>query len=271
MLAVVFREQAINGEGDGSIAVLSRLVEGLRPIVPSCLGGYLHGSSGRNRLQPQSDVDVLVVTGAPLSGGERSGLTTLLLELSGPYPRPAAGARPIELTVVVRSEVRPWRYPPRCELQYGEWLRADVEAGRPMEPFVSPELAILISMVLECNAPIFGPPPGDVLDPVPTGDVVRATIAGVPDLLGDLEHDTANVLLTLVRAWHTCVTLALVSKDEAAAWAARRTPAEVGEVVSRALAAYLDGTGHRWGAVDDDTRHAARFLERAIRAASTPA
>jgi predicted nucleotidyltransferase len=263
-------ERPVNGDELDCDSVLRRLVEGLQAMVPSCLGGFLHGSSGRSRLRPQSDVDVLVVTEAPLSDGERSGLTTLLLELSGRYPRTAAGGRPIELTVVVRSEVHPWRYPPRCELQYGEWLRTEIEAGRPLEPFVAPDLAILVSMVLQCDAPIFGPTPSDLLVPVPTGDVLRATIAAVPALLDDLEHDTANVLLTLVRAWHTCVTRALVSKDEAAAWAVRQTPEEVGAVVSRALAAYLDGTVHRWDAVSDDTQHAARFFERAIRAASTP-
>src|SRR6266540_352922 len=36
-----------------------------------------------------------------------------------PGPGPA---RPVELTIVVQSEVRPRRYPPRRELWYGEWL-----------------------------------------------------------------------------------------------------------------------------------------------------
>ena len=230
-------------------------------MVPSCLGGLLHGSSGRHTLRPQGDVDVLVVTEAPLSDGARSALTTLLLELSGRYPRPAAGGRPIELSVVVRSEVRPWRCPPRCELQDGEWRRTEIEAGRPLEPFVAPGLALVISMVLECDAPIIGPPPSELLAPVPTGDVTRhdRCCAGPPR---QPRRRTANVLLTLVRAWHTCVTRALESKDEAAAWAVRQTPAEVGAVVSRARAAYLDGTVHRWDAVDGDTRHAARFLEK---------
>ena len=34
-----------------------------------------------------------------------------------------------QVTVVVRSEVRPWRYPPRMDFQYGEWLRSDLEIG----------------------------------------------------------------------------------------------------------------------------------------------
>jgi hypothetical protein len=41
----------------------------------------------------------------------------------------AGPARSVELTIVVADEIRPWRYPPRCDLQYGEWLRAGYDQG----------------------------------------------------------------------------------------------------------------------------------------------
>ena len=76
--------------------------------------------------------------------------------------------RPIELTIVVQADVRPWRYPPRSEFQYGEWLRADYERGLiPGPSDASPDLAPIITMVLHGNRPVFGPPPADLLDPVP--------------------------------------------------------------------------------------------------------
>src|SRR5690606_33383901 len=93
--------------------------------------------------------------------------------------------------------------PPRCELLYGEWLRSEFEQGAVPEPGPSPDLAVLVTMVHQGNAPLVGPPPGEVLDPVPPADLARAVVAGVPDLLADLEHDTRNVILTLLRIWTT--------------------------------------------------------------------
>ncbi len=56
--------------------------------------------------------------------------------------------RPVELTLVVESDIKPWRYPPRTEFQYGEWLRDRFDAGDvdPEDPN-NPDLAVLIEMV----------------------------------------------------------------------------------------------------------------------------
>jgi Domain of unknown function (DUF4111) len=152
----------------------------------------------------------------------------------------------VELTVVVQSDVRPWRYPPRCEFQYGEWLRAEFERGVMPAPQPNPDLAPLLTMVLLGNTPLFGPPPGEVLDPVPRDDLRRALVAGVPDLLADLEWDTRNVILTLARIWTTLATGVIRSKDAAAAWALERLPAEHRPVLARARAIYLGAEEERW-------------------------
>ncbi len=38
--------------------------------------------------------------------------------------------RSLEVTVVNRNNVVPWRYPPRYEFMYGEWLREEFEKMR---------------------------------------------------------------------------------------------------------------------------------------------
>ena len=196
-----------------------RLSTGLRRIAStSVIGAYLHGSTGLGRLRPRNDLDVLAVNRAPLTAAERSEVTGLLLALSGRYPPEPGGSRPIELTVVAAGDVRPWRYPPQCDLLYGEWLRADVEAGLGLAPFPCPDLAILVTMVLGCDAALYGPRPAEVIDPVPRGDLVQAAAHGLSSLLDDLDSDTTNVLLTLARAWCTCATGNVVPKDTAADW-----------------------------------------------------
>jgi streptomycin 3"-adenylyltransferase len=175
------------------------VVEAARDVLGlDVLGAYLHGSAVLGRMQPRSDIDVLVVTRRRTTTAQRRRLVKRLLAVSGrraPYPEP----RPVELTVVAQPEVRPWRYPPRVEMQYGEWLRADFEAGRIPQPGPSPDLAVLVTMALTADRTVYGPPPGEVLDRVPTTDLRRALVEVIPGLLLDLEPDTANVLLTLAR------------------------------------------------------------------------
>ena len=110
------------------------------------------------------------------------------------------------MSVVVEGDIKPWRYPPSQEFLYGEWLRDTYELGGAPQPEPAPDLSILITMVLQGDAVLVGPPPAQLLDPVPHDDLIRGAIAGIPELLGDLESDTRNVLLTLARIWTTLQT-----------------------------------------------------------------
>ncbi|WP_030394569.1 aminoglycoside adenylyltransferase family protein [Kitasatospora purpeofusca] len=206
------------------------------------VGVYLHGSAVLGGLRPASDLDVLLVARRSPAERERSALLGGLLGISGTGAGAAEGdvARPVELAVVVQSEVRPWRYPPVCDFLYGEWLRADYEAGGVPRPEPMPDLALLITMALAGDRPLAGPPPARVLDPVPQADLVRASVAGLPGLLDDLEDDTRNVLLTLARIWSTLATGRISPKDTAADWALARLPPEHRPVLAHARRLYLD-------------------------------
>jgi streptomycin 3"-adenylyltransferase len=206
-----------------------------RVLGPEVVGCYLHGSAVLGGLKPASDTDVLVVTRRSMDGRERRQLLDGLLGISGSRNR----ARPVELTVVVRSAVRPWVFPPSADFCYGEWLRAGYEAGTVPQPEPMPDLALLLTMVLAGDRPLTGPPPAQVLDPVPHADLVRASLAGIPGLLQDLDGDTRNVLLTLARVWTTLATGEIRSKDAAADWALTRLPAEHRPVLRHARDLYL--------------------------------
>jgi streptomycin 3"-adenylyltransferase len=187
-------------------------------------------------LRPASDVDVLVVSRRRMDEQARRALLGELLRISGSRNK----VRPVELTVVVQSEVRPWRYPPTGDFLYGEWLRADYEAGLVPQPEPMPDLALLITMTLTGDHPLTGPRPARVLDPVPWADLVRASVAGIPGLLDDLEGDTRNVLLTFARIWTTLATGRIRSKDSAAEWALARLPPEHRAPLEQARRLYLD-------------------------------
>ncbi len=208
------------------------------------LGAYLHGSAVLGGLRATSDVDVLVVLDRPTDDLERFAIVHQLLEISGRRARRGPG-RPVELTIVLQSEVRPWHYPPMSEMQYGEWLRDAYEGGLTPAPERSPDLAPIITMALAGNHALFGPPPAEVLAPVPIDDVRRAIVAGIPGLFRDIESDTRNVLLTLARIWSTLVTNEIRSKDAAADWALDVLPRELRPLLSLARDMYLEG-------IDDD-------------------
>lgn len=202
------------------------------------------------------NVDVLAVVREPTTHEQRRVLAEELLKVSG------RGRRPVEMTLVVQDDVRPWRYPPRCDFLYGEWLREDFERGAVPAPWPNPDLAPVLTMVLLADAPLHGPRPAELLDPVPAADLRRAIAAGVPDLMAELETDTRNVLLTLARVWSTLETGGIRSKDAAAAWAIERLPAAHRPVLARARAVYLGDEDERWH--DLDVRPCAEHVARVI-------
>ncbi|MYS90273.1 MULTISPECIES: aminoglycoside nucleotidyltransferase ANT9 [Streptomyces] len=234
------------------------LVQLLRTTLgDSVLGIYLHGSATLGGLRPHSDIDVLAVVRDRIAHAQRRALVEELLKVSG-----VDGRRHVELIVVVQDDVRPWRYPPTCDFLYGDWLREDYERGVTPVPEPSPDLAPVLTMVLRADVPLHGPPPAELLDPVPHDDLRRAIVAGVPELMAELDSDTRNVLLTLARIWTTLTTGTIRSKDAAAAWALDRLPAEHRPVLARARAVYLGEEAERWD--DLAPRPCAEFLARMI-------
>jgi streptomycin 3"-adenylyltransferase len=217
----------------GQVEQVVRLIDEV--LGDDALGTYLHGSAVHGGLRPASDLDILVVTRRTLRDEQRRSLVDGLLPISGSR----AGARPIELTVVVQTEVRPWRYPPTADFLYGDWLRDDFEAGGVPRPEAMPGLAVVIALTLAGDRPLHGPPPAELLDPVPLADLARGSVEGVPSLLEDLPGDTRNVVLTLARVWTTLATGEIRSKDAAADWALARLPPEHRPVLEHARELYL--------------------------------
>jgi predicted nucleotidyltransferase len=232
---------------------LARVVALVRDVLgPDVVGAYVFGSAVLGGLRPRSDLDVLAVSRRPTSRAEKQRLVDRLLAISGRRVGEGRRWRRVELTIVVESEIKPWRYPPRFDFQYGDWLRREFESGdvEPWPTTTNPDLAALITMVLLADRPLLGPPPAAVFDPVPPDDLVRANVGDIDSLLGDLESDTTNVVLTLTRIWATVATGVIRSKHDAADWALERLDQEHRAVLVRARAIYVGEAEDRW----DDLR-----------------
>ena len=210
------------------------------------LGVYLFGSLIVGGLQRYSDIDMFVVVDRPTVYEERTKLVADLLKISGIYQR--SSKPPIEMTVVVKSEINPWHYPPKFDFQYGDWLRPTFESGQvdPGTDKKMPDLALLITQVLLANKILYGLSPDKLLGKVPYSDFLAATKNALSNLALDLHNDTRNALLTYARIWRTVETDTLCSKTDAAFWVINRLPEIYKPVMKHAYATCIGDENEHW-------------------------
>ncbi len=201
---------------------------------------YLYGSAVQGGLHPLSDIDLLAVVNQPLPARARLALMRDLLAVSA-WPGSDTRCRAVELTVLVHDQIVPWRFPPSRELQFGEWLREDLIAGRIEEPEPDFDLAILLTQLREWNRVLAGPPAQDLFDEVPESDLAIALhmTAAQWRQPSDWAGEERNILLALARVWFSLSAGKIVPKDQAASWALERLPVSLQPVMSQAKSAYL--------------------------------
>jgi len=235
----------------------------------------LYGSATSTGLRPDSsDIDLLIVTAAPLSAGRRRALIDGFLGISGRSHDVPGDRRPLGVEVVALPGIQPWRYPPQMDLQYGEWLRADFEAGRGQDGSIANgDLAILLETAWAGSETLAGKPILEVLPRIPWPDLVDAMGEGVREVQPGIDDntDTTNGLLTLARILTTLDTRAIRSKSEAAdhvlGMPATGLVGEARSALERARAEYLAGDYRAWSEADLVTaKLAAAALRRAIEA-----
>nr|WP_217445830.1 AadA family aminoglycoside 3''-O-nucleotidyltransferase [Burkholderia metallica] len=203
---------------------------------------HLFGSALDGGLKPRSDIDLLVTVAVRPDEAMRRALMSDLLGASAP-PGCAGGMRALEVTVIAHGDVVPWRHPARRELQFGEWLRSDLEAGIVEPPRVDHDLAILLTKARQHGVALVGPPADVLFEPVPARDFAAALLATVAqwEAEPDWRGDECNIVLALARIWYSAATGRIAPKDVAATWVLERLPDAHRPVVAAARAAYLDG------------------------------
>ena len=241
------------------------------PILKHCFGDalcavYLHGSAVTGGLRPSSDVDLLVVIDQPTTLAIRALLVAELPRISGRHPAKPEGPRPIELIVFQRTELLSAAYPTRSEFLYGEWLRDEYEAGAVPNPVSDPDFTLLLAQARAAATALIGPAPSELLPVISDADIRRAIGGALPGLLGNLQGDERNVLLTLARMLQTLTTREFVPKDVAAEWAMPRLPAETASLLALARDAYLGTATDDWRPRQRAVEHAANDLSARLTA-----
>lgn len=217
-----------------------------RHLAPTRQAIHLFGSALDGGLKPGSDIDLLVTVSDAPHESLRQALMLDLLTASAP-PGSGGSLRPLEVTVLARDEVVPWRYPARRELQFGEWLRDDILSGTFEPATLDHDLAILLTKVRQHSVALLGPSAATLFEPVPKEDFSKALFDTISQWSSDAdwEGDERNIVLALARIWYSASTGLIAPKDVAAAWLSERLPAEHRPIIGKARGAYL-------GSEDDD-------------------
>ncbi|ADP17042.1 streptomycin 3''-adenylyltransferase [Achromobacter xylosoxidans A8] len=220
------------------IAQAKSLIE--RHLGTGLVAIHLFGSAVDGGLQPHSDIDLLVSVAQPPGEAALRALAMALLAVSAP-PGSSPSLRALEVTVLAREQIVPWRHPARRELQFGEWLRADLEAGVVEPPMMDHDLAILLTKARGHSIPIMGPQADQIFEAVPREDLRRALLDTVAqwnapeDWAGDEKH----IILALARIWYTALSGGIASKELAATWLLERLEPPYRPVLGKARAIYL--------------------------------
>ncbi len=228
-----------------------------RRLGSSLTAVYLHGSAVAEGLRERSDVDLLAVVDESLPASVRASLSTDLMAVSGLYPCDPMGRRPLEVVIVRLADLERMPYPARAEFVYGEWLRGALEAGSVPQAEASPEITLLLAQARREAVPLVGPSIADLVPDIPSDAVRRAIGDLLPELVGSVEGDERNVLLTLARMWRTLTTGQFVSKDAAADWAGPQLSDHAAATLALARDAYLGGG-------DDDLHHRTTEVSEAV-------
>lgn len=241
-----------------------KAVEALKKLLTQqIIGIYLYGSAVDGGLQIDSDVDVLVVTNQNLSEKIRKALTEQLLSISGEIGN-KEGLRYLEVTIVNKDELSPWKFPPKYDFMYGEWLREQFENGEVPEPANDPDFVILLAQAREKSITLYGKNISDVLDPVSMIDIPKAIKASIPELTLNIKNDERNVILTLARMWVTAATGEITSKDQSAKWVIPKLPEEHAVLVELARSAYLGERIDDWNSMENEVTSLFNYMKDVI-------
>jgi predicted nucleotidyltransferase len=231
------------------------------PLGRSLVGIYLHGSLAMGCFNPRrSDLDLLAVVSLSVERSARRGLPAALLEASG---RPA----PVELSILLRDDLRPWRHPAAYQLHFSESWReravrflanpgaaGSAEETGPLERGgTDPDLSAHVTVLNTRGLRLLGLPIREVFPPVPLSEYRVSILDDVEWGLRRIHDDPVYAVLNCCRVLAFLAEGSVLSKGEAGRWGIGHLPEELQPLARAALGGY-EG--------DDDVRTDPDLLRR---------
>lgn len=234
----------------GSHPSLRAQVDGLvlefhQRLGENLMGVYLHGSLAMGCFNPaDSDIDLLVLVRDQLSAETRRDLARLLLD-SSTHPSP------LEISVLCRQDLDPWRYPTPYSFHYSEDWRERYERALATAtgnlwdstPRFDEDLAAHITVTRQRGVCLWGEPIARALPDVPPEHYRASLLADMAWARERLEQYPVDSVLNACRVYAYLREGLIVSKVEGAAWGLGALPREHRAVLAAALAAYQGEAG----------------------------
>lgn len=242
-------------------------IEKTQTLIAQSLGNnvlavYLYGSVVEEGLQPYSDIDFWVVIKQALTLNERASLMKGLLEISA-YPRSSKIYRALEVTIVIYSEIIPWNFPPKRELQFGEWLRDEMIAGQYGQSEYDADLVILLTKVRNTGVALIGESAQNLLPIIPIEDLFRTLEETLQiwqepkDLIGD----ERNIILTLARILFSRESGQIIGKSQAVQWLLPQLSGTNAEILQLAHNEYLGLDTVDWSTKFEEVEAFVHFIK----------
>lgn len=219
--------------------LLTRFIQMSRTTLgENLVGVYLHGSLAMGCFHPaKSDIDLMLVVEAEPTDEEKLAFMQQVVTLNEEAP-----AKGLELSIVTREAVMPFRYPTPFVLHFSPmhlgWFQRDPQGYIQHMKGEDSDLAAHFVILHKHGVVLCGTPIADVFGPVPKAaylDSIRQDVAGAAE---DILEDPLYISLNLCRV-AACVQDDLVlSKQEGGLWGLSHLPEEYHEWIQQALDCY---------------------------------
>ena len=200
-------------------AVLRDLTESVQTILgPHLVGVYLQGSFAVGDFDPHSDVDYIIVIQQALSEAQVAALQSMHARI---YDLDCAWAQHLEGSYFPKETLR---LPP----QPGETLWYLDNGARQLVRSTHCNTLVVRWQLRQHGIALYGPPPTELVPPIPDADLRREILAVIHDWGGEIlvnpEHYNNRfyqgfIVLSFCRMLHSLHTGTIHSKPRSAEWA----------------------------------------------------
>jgi predicted nucleotidyltransferase len=204
------------------------------------VGIYLHGSFALDSFNPDvSDLDVIALLHESIDVDLRFELVKVFLDLSN-HPTP------IEISLITKDAIWPWKHPTPYQLHSSEYWRTRYEEQVRMnnkdfwsETPVDSDLACHITLINQKGICLFGTPIREAFPMVPELDFRSSILSDVQYAANVLNTLPVYGVLTLCRILSYLETGHILSKGQAGGWVLPLIPEGIRNIVMQAVDIYV--------------------------------
>lgn len=209
-------------------------------------GVYLHGSLAIDAFKEEvSDLDILVVTARRLSREERLAIAKDIIEADEkPYP--------LEMSALYIEDIRPWRYPAKCQFHYSnDWtehyrklLDGEIKQSYLVDgDFEDMNIACHVKLAKKYGMCVYGQPSETTFPDVPDEDFWQSISKEIDGYDFDVDDpkEYARNLLMLGRILSCKREKTMLSKQAGGQWTRYHVPEQYRYIVENALKVWFYG------------------------------